>query len=119
MLTTRPRGTNDILPGESEKWQYIEKVMREICQEFGYREIRLPIFEHTELFHRGVGETTDIVEKEMCTFLDRGNRSITLRPELTASSARAYLEHKLYAQPQPTKLYYIGPMFRYERPQAG
>lgn len=119
MLTTRPRGTNDILPGETEKWHYVEKVLREICMEFDYQEIRFPIFEHTELFQRGVGETTDIVEKEMYTFLDRGQRSITLRPEGTASTVRAYLEHKLYALPQPVKMYYIGPMFRYERPQAG
>lgn len=119
MLTTRPRGTNDILPGETEKWQYIEGVLREICEEFNYQEIRFPFFEHTELFQRGVGETTDIVEKEMYTFLDRGNRSITLRPEGTASTVRAYLEHKLHALPQPVKLYYMGPMFRYERPQAG
>ncbi|MEL7568499.1 MAG: histidine--tRNA ligase [Dehalobacterium sp.] len=119
MLTTRPRGTNDILPGETEKWQYIEGILREICEEFNYQEIRFPFFEHTELFQRGVGETTDIVEKEMYTFLDRGKRSITLRPEGTASTVRAYLEHKLHTQPQPVKLYYMGPMFRYERPQAG
>lgn len=119
MLTTRPRGTNDILPGEVEKWHYLEEHMRTICREYGYSEIRTPIFEHTELFLRGVGDTTDIVEKEMYTFIDRGNRSITLRPENTASVVRAYLEDKLYALPQPVKLYYIGPMFRYDRPQAG
>jgi len=119
VLTTRPRGTNDILPGETEKWQYLEQLLRSICTQYGYREIRTPIFEHTELFQRGVGETTDIVEKEMYTFTDRGQRSITLRPEGTASTVRAYLEHKMYALPQPTKLYYLGPMFRYERPQAG
>lgn len=119
MLTTRPRGTNDILPGEVEKWRYLEDHMRHICREYGYSEIRTPIFEHTELFLRGVGDTTDIVEKEMYTFIDRGNRSITLRPENTASVVRAYLEDKLYALPQPVKLYYIGPMFRYDRPQAG
>lgn len=119
MLTTRPRGTNDFLPQETEKWQLIEKILREICEEFDYHEIRIPIFEHTELFQRGVGETTDIVEKEMYTFMDRGKRSITLRPEGTASTARAYLEHKMSALPQPVKLYYMGPMFRYERPQAG
>lgn len=119
MLTTRPRGTNDILPGEVEKWQFIEGVIREVCRIYGYREIRIPIFEHTELFLRGVGETTDIVEKEMYTFKDRGDRSITLRPEGTAAVVRAYLEDKLYAGPQPVKLYYIGPMFRYDRPQAG
>ncbi|RYD03510.1 hypothetical protein N752_19060 [Desulforamulus aquiferis] len=80
MLTTRPRGTNDILPGEVEKWQYLEGLARQVCREYGYGELRTPIFEHTELFHRGVGETTDVVEKEMYTFTDRGERSITLRP---------------------------------------
>jgi histidyl-tRNA synthetase len=119
MLTTRPRGTNDILPGEVEKWRYLEDQMRRICREYGYSQIRTPVFEHTELFLRGVGDTTDIVEKEMYTFVDRGNRSITLRPENTAPVVRAYLENKLYALPQPVKLYYIGPMFRYDRPQAG
>ncbi len=119
MLTTRPRGTNDILPGQVEKWHYLEQVIRKICREYGYAEIRTPIFEHTELFQRGVGETTDIVEKEMYTFFDRGERSITLRPEGTAPAVRAYIENKLYAQPQPTKIYYVGPMFRYDRPQAG
>lgn len=119
MLTTRPRGTADILPGQVEKWRYIEEVIAQICREYGYREIRTPVFEHTELFVRGVGEDTDIVEKEMYTFRDRGDRSITLRPEGTASAVRAYLENKLYAGPQPVKLYYTGPMFRYDRPQAG
>lgn len=119
MLTTRPRGTNDILPGEVEKWQYLEELARNVCKQYGYHEIRTPIFEHTELFLRGVGETTDIVEKEMYSFLDRGERNITLRPEGTAPTVRAFLENKLYAQPQPTKLFYIGPMFRYDRPQAG
>lgn len=119
MLTTRPRGTSDIIPGEVEAWQYLEREIRHICCEYGYSEIRTPIFEHTELFSRGVGDTTDIVEKEMYTFIDRGDRSITLRPEGTASAVRAYLEDKLYAGPQPVKLYYTGPMFRYDRPQAG
>lgn len=119
MLTTRPRGTGDILPGEVGKWQFLELTIRQICTEYGYSEIRTPIFEHTELFERGVGETTDIVEKEMYTFKDRGERSITLRPEGTASAVRAYLENKMYAGPQPVKEYYIGPMFRYDRPQAG
>ena len=115
-----PRGTQDILPGEVEKWQYIEQKMRDICRRYRYEEIRTPIFELTELFQRGVGETTDIVQKEMYTFTDRGKRSLTLRPEGTASTVRAFIEKKLYANPdQPTKLYYIGPMFRYERPQAG
>lgn len=119
MLTSAPRGTNDFLPGNVEKWQHLEKVIREICGQYGYGEIRTPIFEHTELFHRGVGDTTDIVEKEMYTFEDRGERSLTLRPEGTASTVRAFIQHKLYAQPQPTKLFYIGHMFRYDRPQAG
>ncbi|MGI6128574.1 MAG: histidine--tRNA ligase [bacterium] len=119
MLTTAPRGTRDLLPEETAKWQYVEEVIRDCCRLYGYGEIRPPLFEHTELFRRGVGEATDIVEKEMYTFIDRGNRSITLRPEATASTVRAYLEHKLYAGPQPVKLYYMGPMFRYDRPQAG
>jgi len=119
MLINRPRGTNDILPGDVEKWQFIEQTARNVCRRFNVAEIRTPLFEHTELFQRGVGETTDIVEKEMYTFEDRGERSLTLRPEGTASVCRAYAENKIYAQPQPSKLFYIGPMFRYERPQAG
>lgn len=119
MLTTRPRGTNDIIPGKVEYWRKLEDTIHQICKEYGFREIRTPIFEHTELFTRGVGETTDIVEKEMYSFLDRGERNITLRPEGTAPTVRAFLENKFYAESQPTKLYYIGPMFRYGRPQAG
>jgi histidyl-tRNA synthetase len=115
-----PRGTQDILPGEAEKWQYIEKIARNICERYNYHEIRTPIFEHTELFLRGVGDTTDIVQKEMYTFEDKGGRSLTLRPEGTAPVVRSFVEHKMYGDPnQPVKLYYIGPMFRYERPQAG
>ncbi|MBA2869762.1 histidyl-tRNA synthetase [Anoxybacillus calidus] len=115
-----PRGTQDILPGEAEKWQYIEQMARDICRRYNYKEIRTPIFEHTELFLRGVGDTTDIVQKEMYTFEDRGGRSITLRPEGTASVVRSFVENKMYGDPnQPIKLYYVGPMFRYERPQAG
>lgn len=114
-----PRGTADILPGEVEKWQYVEAKMREVCRLFNYREVRTPMFEHTELFQRGVGETTDIVEKEMYAFQDRSGREIALRPEMTAATVRAFVEHKYDKQPQPTKWYYIGPMFRYERPQAG
>ncbi|AND41622.1 histidine--tRNA ligase [Cytobacillus oceanisediminis] len=115
-----PRGTQDILPGEVEKWQLIEKKARELCEKFQYREIRTPIFEHTELFLRSVGDTTDIVQKEMYTFEDRGGRSLTLRPEGTASAVRSFVEHKMYGDAsQPVKLYYMGPMFRYERPQAG
>jgi len=119
MLTTRPRGTSDILPGEVEKWQYVEECFRRLCREYGYAEIRTPIFEHTELFNRGVGDATDIVEKEMYTFRDRSDRSLSLRPEGTAAAARAYLENNLNAGPQPVKLFYTGPMFRYDRPQAG
>lgn len=119
MLTKRPRGTNDFLPEDTAKWQYVENMLRELCHQFGYEEIRTPIFEETALFLRGVGDTTDIVQKEMYTFEDAGGRSITLRPENTASAVRAYVENKLFAGVQPTKLFYIGPMFRYERPQAG
>lgn len=119
MLTKRPRGTNDFLPEQTAKWQYVEKMLRELCHQFGYAELRTPIFEETALFLRGVGDTTDIVQKEMYTFEDAGGRSLTLRPENTASAVRAYVEDKLFAGQQPTKLYYIGPMFRYERPQAG
>lgn len=119
MLTSGPRGTKDILPDASGCWQYIEQTVRDLCRNYGYSEIRTPVFEHTELFLRGIGETTDIVEKEMYTFTDRGERSLTLRPENTAAVVRSFLEHKLYAGPQPVKLYYTGPMFRYDRPQAG
>lgn len=119
ILTTGPRGTKDILPDTSGQWHYIEETARSVCDLYGYKEIRTPIFEHTELFLRGIGETTDVVEKEMYTMIDRGKRSITLRPENTAAAVRAYLEHKLYMDAPLNKLYYIGPMFRYDRPQAG
>jgi histidyl-tRNA synthetase len=119
MEISAPRGTKDILPDSSGHWQYVEKTAREVCRAFGYHEIRTPVFEHTELFLRGIGETTDIVQKEMYTFEDKGGRSITLRPENTAGTVRAYREHKLYGDSQPVKLYYIGPMFRYDKPQAG
>jgi len=114
-----PRGTQDLLPGEVEKWQYVEEKAKELCRRYHFSEVRTPVFEQTSLFQRGVGETTDIVEKEMYTFEDRGGRSLTLRPEGTASVVRSFVENKLYADTPPTKLYYIGPMFRYERPQAG
>ncbi len=114
-----PRGTADILPEEAELWNYIEQVSKDVFKRYSYREIKTPIFEYTELFQRGVGETTDIVEKEMYTFEDRAGRSLTLRPEGTASVVRSFVDNKLYANPDPTKLFYIGPMFRYERPQAG
>lgn len=119
MLAKAPRGTRDILPGDIEAWQHLESCFSRIAREYGYREIRTPLFEHTELFQRGVGEDTDIVGKEMYTFQDKGNRSITLRPEGTASTVRAFLEHRLYARGGLTKLFYLGPMFRYDRPQAG
>ncbi|NLJ84704.1 MAG: histidine--tRNA ligase [Halanaerobiaceae bacterium] len=119
MKMNAPRGTNDILPPLSLKWQYIEEAAKDIMARYNYQEIRTPIFEYTELFLRSIGETTDVVEKEMYTFADKGGRSITLRPEGTAGIVRAYLENKLYGQMQPVKLFYIGPMFRYERPQAG
>ncbi len=115
-----PKGTQDILPGQTEKWQKVEAVIRELCRVYRYKEIRTPMFESTELFQRGVGDTTDIVQKEMYTFEDKGGRSLTLRPEGTASAVRAYVEHKMFGNPdQPVKLYYTGPMFRYERQQAG
>lgn len=115
-----PRGTKDLLPGETEKWQYAEKILKEICDTYHYSEIRTPLFEHTEVFKRGVGDSTDIVQKEMYTFTDQGGRSITLRPEGTATVARAFVENKLYGNPvQPVKLYYFMQMFRYERPQHG
>ena len=119
MLTNAPRGTKDILPDTVGDWNYGEGEIRELCRRFGYSEIRTPIFEHTELFQRGIGEGTDVVDKEMYTFTDRGERSITLRPENTASAVRAYLQNKLYAQSNLVKLFYIGSMFRYDRPQAG
>ncbi len=114
-----PKGTQDILPGEVEKWHYVEEMMRKVAFQYGFQEIRTPLFEHTELFQRGIGTTTDVVEKEMYTFEDKGERSLTLRPEGTAGAARAFIEHSYVARPQPTKFYYIGPIFRYERPQAG
>jgi len=119
MLTNAPRGTKDILPDTVGDWLYVENKIRSLCQRFGYQEIRTPMFEHTELFQRGIGEGTDVVDKEMYTFQDRGDRSITLRPENTASAVRAYLQNKLYGDNALTKLFYIGSMFRYDRPQAG
>lgn len=114
-----PRGTDDLMPGEVEIWQWAEAKAREICRLYDYKEIRTPIFEYTELFQRGVGEATDIVEKEMYSFNDRGERNISLRPEGTAGVVRSFVEKKIYAEPQPTKWFYMGPMFRYENPQAG
>lgn len=118
-LTGAPRGTQDLLPSDSYKWRYIEKVAMEEAKAFGYREIRTPAFEHTELFSRSVGEGTDVVQKEMYTFSDRGGRSVTLKPEGTAGAARALLEHGCFNDPMPIKAFYITPCFRYEKPQAG
>lgn len=119
MAIKAPKGTHDVTPQEAALWQYIEDTARDICKEYGYGEIRLPVFEHTELFQRGVGDTTDVVQKEMYTFNDKGGRSITLRPEGTAGVVRAYLENNLYANAQPTKLFYLLSCYRYEKPQAG
>ena len=119
MLTKAPRGTKDITPKEAYKWRYVENKFREICALYGYEEMVTPIFEHTELFKRSVGDTTDIVQKEMYSFKDKGDREITLKPEGTAGVVRAFIENKLYADTQPTKLFYVTPCFRYERPQAG
>lgn len=113
------KGTKDILPQEARKWQKVEAVAREIFERYGYREIRSPIFEATELFKKGTGETSDIVIKEMYSFKDKAGRSLTLRPEYTPSVVRAIIEHRLYLQPQPLRFYFIGPMFRYDKPQKG
>ena len=114
-----PKGTKDVLPQDSYKWQYVEGVAREVATLFDVKEIRTPVFEHTELFQRGVGDTTDVVTKEMYTFKDKGDRSITLKPEGTAGVVRAFIENGLYNGVMPAKMYYIIPAFRYERPQAG
>lgn len=120
MQIQAPKGMKDVTPKESYKWQYIEKLMRSACAKFGYRETRTPVLEHTELFARGVGDTTDIVQKEMYTFTDKGDRSVTLKPEGTAGAVRMFLENKLFADAQPTKMFYLYcPVFRYEKPQAG
>lgn len=121
MKLQKPKGTQDILPGESAKWQYVENVIRNLFKQYHYDEIRTPMFEHYEVISRSVGDTTDIVTKEMYDFHDKGDRHITLRPEGTAPVVRSYVENKLFAPEvqKPTKMYYIGSMFRYERPQAG
>lgn len=120
MAFQKPRGTVDLLPEDILVWRYLEEKIQSLCERYHYAEIRTPMFESTDLFRRGVGETTDIVEKEMYTFESTGGDSLTLRPEGTAPTVRAYVEHKMYGDPnQPVKLYYFGPMFRYERPQAG
>lgn len=115
-----PKGTRDVLPEQSYQWQYLEALIRDIVKKYGFLEARTPVIEHTELFLRGVGETTDIVQKEMYTFLDKGERSITLKPEGTAGVVRMFVENNLFGETQPTKMYYLyNPVFRYERPQAG
>jgi histidyl-tRNA synthetase len=119
MLTNAPKGTKDVLPNQVYKWHFLEKAFRDICTRYGFREIRTPIFEHTELFTRGVGDTTDIVEKQMYTFEDFAKRSLTLKPEGTSPAVRSFVEHKQYAEVQPTKYYYDIPCFRYEKPQSG
>lgn len=118
-INKAPRGTQDVLPAESDKWQYVERTALSIARDYGYREMRTPVFEHTELFLRGVGETTDVVQKEMYTFTDKGGRSITLRPEGTAGAARCLLEHGLQNGPLPQKVAYLTSCYRYEKPQAG
>ncbi|MGI6269597.1 MAG: histidine--tRNA ligase [Candidatus Howiella sp.] len=118
-INAAPKGTQDILPEQSAKWQYVERKMLETAALFGFKEIRLPVFEHTEVFQKSVGDTTDVVQKEMYTFTDKGGRSITLRPELTAGSVRAAIEHGLIHGALPVKVCYIGGCYRYEKPQAG
>ncbi|HKZ16440.1 MAG TPA: ATP phosphoribosyltransferase regulatory subunit, partial [Geobacteraceae bacterium] len=113
------KGFNDILPGNIGKWQHIENTARRVFELYGLSEIRIPILEKTELFSRSIGDATDIVEKEMYSFVDKGDNRVTLRPEGTAGVIRAFIEHKLHAVDQVSKLYYMGPMFRYERPQKG
>ncbi|MBP6963412.1 MAG: histidine--tRNA ligase [Armatimonadetes bacterium] len=119
MRYAAPRGTADVLPRESPKWQYVESKFRDVCLLYGYNELRTPTFEETELFARSIGQHTDIVSKEMYTFLDRGERSMTLRPEGTAPIVRAYLQHSLFGEMPVTKVHYVASIFRYERPQAG
>src|SRR5689334_4393654 len=113
------RGTHDILPGDVEKWQLVERIARELCDRYGYVELRTPVLEHEELFAKGTGESTDIVQKEMYTFTDKGGEQVTLRPEATPGMVRAYIEHNLDQVLPAAKLFCLGPMFRYERPQKG
>ena len=118
-MIQKPKGTKDILPSESYKWEYVEGNAKEILKNYGFGEIRVPVFEQTELFERGVGDTTDVVQKEMYTFLDKGERSITLRPEGTAGVVRAYIENGMASMPSPIKMWYMMPMYRYENVQKG
>lgn len=119
LITNGIKGTEDILPGESYKWQFVEDIMRKQAQAYGFKEIRTPVFEHTELFNRSVGDTTDVVQKEMYTFTTKGGESVTLRPEGTAGAARAMLEHGVYNDGYPIKAYYLTSCYRYEKPQKG
>lgn len=119
LITQAPKGTEDLLPRDSYRWHYLENKFKEVCDSFSYREIRFPTFEHTELFERGVGDTTDVVQKQMYTFDDKGGRSITLRPEGTSSVARSFLQHNQYAEALPFKAFYNVPCFRYENKQKG
>ena len=119
LITKAPRGTMDVLPADSYKWQHMEQTALSVARDFGFREMRTPVFEHTELFQRSVGETTDVVQKEMYTFTDKGDRSVTLRPEGTAGMARAMLEHSLNNEALPAKVAYVTSCYRYEKPQAG
>ena len=119
LITKKPKGTEDVLPKDSYRWQFVENIFREEARTFGYKEIRTPVFEHTNLFERGVGSTTDVVQKEMYTFTTKGNDSITLRPEGTAGAARAVLEHGVFNDPLPIKTYYLVSCYRYEKPQSG
>lgn len=119
LITNRPRGTVDVLPQDIARWHHVEAAVRDVCDRFGYAEIRTPLIEHAELYVRTSGETTDLLEKETYTFVDRGGRTLTMRPEGTPGVARAFLENGLHNEQMPAKFYYLGPMFRYDRPQAG
>ena len=118
-MITKPKGCHDLVGIEAKKWKYVDKVIDSLMEKYNYTYARTPIFESSELFHRGVGEGTDIVTKETYDFKDRGERDITLRPEGTAGIVRSYIENKMYGEPGPVKVYYNGTMYRYERPQSG
>jgi histidyl-tRNA synthetase len=119
LITKAIKGTQDVLPADSARWRYVERVLGEVAALYSYNEMRTPVFEHTELFNRSVGDTTDVVQKEMYTFNDNGGRSISLRPEGTAGAVRAFLEHGLHNEPMPQKVFYVTSCYRYEKPQAG
>ncbi|MDD6062306.1 MAG: HisS family protein, partial [Oscillospiraceae bacterium] len=119
LITKAIKGTQDVLPSNSGEYRFVEQTMLQVAQMYGFREMRTPVFEHTELFQRGVGDTTDVVQKEMYTFEDKGGRSITLRPEGTAGAVRAFLEHGLFNEALPQKVSYLTSCYRYEKPQAG